>query len=43
MLCSPNVPHPTGCAVCTDPKQPLVANEVRVYVLRGRSSNRKFP
>ncbi len=38
-----NVPHPSGCSVCTRGVRPLKANEVRVYVVGGRSSNRKRP
>ena len=40
---SPNVPHPTGCSVCTGGARPVKANEERVYVVRGLSSNRKRP
>lgn len=42
-LISPNLPHPTGCSMCIGRVRPLKANEVRVYVVRSRASNRKCP
>ena len=42
-LCVPNVPHPPGCWVCTVRARLLKANDVRVYVVLARSSNRKRP
>lgn len=38
-----NVPHPPECSVCTPEARPMKANEVRVYVVGGRSSNRTCP
>lgn len=42
-LVFPNVPHPTECSLCARWVRAVKANEVRVYVVRGRSSNRKCP